>query len=51
MLATAHRFGIGSKLARFSHPTNTDSPMLAPRLTLGVCAVAVENQSPEPERA
>ncbi len=51
MLATAHRFGIGSKLARFSHPTNTDSPILAPWLTLGASAVPAQQLSAEPERA
>ena len=51
MLATAHRFGIGSKLARFSHPTNTDSPILARWLTLGAFAVPARQLSAEPERA
>jgi hypothetical protein len=51
MLATAHRFGIGSKLARFSHPTNTDSPILAPWLTLGASAVPAQQPSAEAERA
>ena len=51
MLGTAHCFGIGSKLARFSRPTNTDSPILAPWLTLRASAVLAQQLSAEPERA